>query len=702
MTTLPTPSSEFEAETPLKPDMKAAALWLAARGFPVFPIYEPVPDGCSCNRVECDKQGKHPRTQHGFKDATTNDAQINEWWSNWPNANIGMPTGEISGLLVVDIDPRNGGTADRAEFVERFGSIPETPEVITGSGGRHIYFRWPSGLTIPKTLAQGIDLQGAGAYVVAPPSLHKSGKRYEVDGLEGGKAFLNIADAPPWLLERIATGRQHMTANRPDNPSKVLAGGRNKSLTSWAGAMRRPGMSQEAIEAALMIENRNRCEPPLPEDEVRRIAVSVSRYEPSDDPSAFGSEEGATLHQSSSGNWPGELRPEAYYGVAGDVVRLIEPHTESDPAAVLIQLLVAFGNLIGRSAHFVAEADRHYTNLFMVLVGQTAKGRKGTSFNRVASLLARLDLSWRTESVHGGLSSGEGLIWAVRDQVSEDDPGVADKRRLVVESEFAKVLQVAERETNTLSAIVREAWDSGNLQTLTKKTPARATDAHISIIGHITKDELKRLLTDTAACNGFANRYLWVCVRRSKLLPEGGGPIDFDPFLERLQAAVNFARTAGELRRDEEARTLWGKVYGDLSEGRRGLLGAVTSRAEAQTMRLACIYALLDCSAIVRAEHLLAALEVWRYCEDSARFIFGDALGDGTADEILRELRHRPEGLTRTEIREHFNRNKSSAVIGVALNVLIEYGLARVERVREDHAQKRPTERWFAVNGVRD
>jgi predicted transcriptional regulator len=119
-------------------------------------------------------------------------------------------------------------------------------------------------------------------------------------------------------------------------------------------------------------------------------------------------------------------------------------------------------------------------------------------------------------------------------------------------------------------------------------------------------------------------------------------------------------------------------------------------------MRLACIYALLDCSSVVRAEHLMAALEVWRYCEDSARFVFGDALGDTTADEIIRELRQAPAGLTRNEIREHFNRNKSSAEIGRALGVLLEYGLARVERCQEDESQKRRTERWFAVYAVRD
>jgi hypothetical protein len=420
------------------------------------------------------------------------------------------------------------------------------------------------------------------------------------------------------------------------------------------------------------------------------------------------------------GNWPHELRDEAYHGPAGELVRAIEPHSEADPAAILIQFLVAFGNVIGRSAHFAAEADRHFMNLFTVLVGQTAKGRKGTSFGQVLRVLGVLDSAWSCARIMSGLSSGEGLIWAVRDEIRErapirekgrvidyeevvSDPGEKDKRLLVVEPEFARVLQVSERESNTLSAIIRQAWDKGNLQILTKKQSVRATEAHTSVIGHITKDELKRMLTDTAAGNGFANRFLWVCTRRSKLLPEGGAmhTVDFASIIQRVQAAADFARGVELIQRDEQARAIWREVYAELSEGKPGLLGSVTSRAEAQTMRLACIYALLDCSAVVNSDHMLAALEVWRYCEDSARFIFGDALGDATADEIIRELRQNPNGLTRNEIREHFNRNKTSAEIGRALGVLLEYGLARVERSREDESQRKPTERWFAVRGLR-
>jgi hypothetical protein len=431
---------------------------------------------------------------------------------------------------------------------------------------------------------------------------------------------------------------------------------------------------------------------------------------------AAGCDDWSTTHA----NWPDELTPEAFHGIAGELVRMIEPHSEADPAALLLQFLASFGNVIGRQSHFMAEADRHFMNLFVVIVGQTAKGRKGTSLGQILRILASVDPVWSETRVMGGLASGEGLIWAERDEVRErvpvreegrvvryeeqiSDDREKDKRLLLVEPEFSRVLSVAERESNTLSAIIRQAWDTGNLRILTKKQAAQSTEAHISIIGHITKDELRRLLTNTAAANGFANRFLWVCARRSKLLAEGGAlhTVDLALICRRLHIAAEFAQRVKGMRRDDQARDIWREVYPDLSEGKPGLLGAVTSRAEAQTMRLSCLYALLDNSEEVRSEHLLAGLAVWQYCENSARFIFGDALGDTTADEILRELRNHSQGMTRNDIGEHFNHNKSAAEIGRALGVLQEYGLARMLRGRETEGQNRPTERWFAIASVR-
>ncbi len=215
--------------------------------------------------------------------------------------------------------------------------------------------------------------------------------------------------------------------------------------------------------------------------------------------------------------WP-VLREEALYGLPGEIVRLIEPHTESDPAAILLQFLVTFGNCVGPGPCYYVEATRHGLNMFALLVGETAKARKGTSWRRVKRLFDGVDPDWINDRVMGGLSSAEGLIAEVRDD-GEPPP---DRRLLIVQDEFASVLRAMPREGNTLSPLLRSAWDGGTLRTLVKRDPLKATGAHISVIGHITRPELLRYLNDTEQHNGLANRLLFSCVRRSKCLPEGG------------------------------------------------------------------------------------------------------------------------------------------------------------------------------------
>ena len=339
-----------------------------------------------------------------------------------------------------------------------------------------------------------------------------------------------------------------------------------------------------------------------------------------------------------SAPWP-ELAEEAYYGLAGKIVRTIEPHTESDPVALLVQLLVMFGNAIGRTPYFPVEADRHYPNIFVCLVGPTSRGRKGTSAGHPRRLLTEIDPAWGAR-VKGGLSSGEGVIWQVRDPIIQKgkngeektvDEGVADKRLCVLETEFARGLAKTGQEGNVLSAVLRQAWDHGTLETLVSgrtKSPVNATHAHVSVIAHITVEELRRLLTETEAANGFGNRFLWVCARRSQLLPEGGiyPEMKLQPLRNRLQEHLLAARKVGQMRRSAKAMTRWRALCQTLAEGSPGLVGALLARAEAQVLRLSCLYAVLDGTATIDTAHLDAAYALWRYCEASARYIFGTLL----------------------------------------------------------------------------
>lgn len=414
-------------------------------------------------------------------------------------------------------------------------------------------------------------------------------------------------------------------------------------------------------------------------------------------------------------DWPDPIGVHARHGLAGEILSAIEPHSEADPAALLIQFLTAFGNIIGRSACFLVESTSHHTNLFAIIVGETAKSRKGTSWGRIHALYKEIDSEWATRRVTSGLSTGEGLIWHVRDAGGKKRPpapkkgngwfnlpaptdeGVNDKRLLVTEEEFSLVLRVIERQGATLSPVIRDAWDSGNLSSLTKNSPGRATGAHISIVGHITRQELLRYLTETESGNGFGNRFLWLCARRSKCLPDGGALNlkTLEPILKRLRDAISFARSTEGLRRDRNAQKRWHEVYPQLTEAPLGLLGSMTSRAEAQVLRLSMIYALLDRSSLIRIEHLEAALAVWTYCAASALYIFDDAIGLPDADLILEALRQHPAGLTRTQISACLGRHRDANQIENALQSLKNGGLAVASRIE---TEGRYAEKWRVVN----
>jgi hypothetical protein len=235
---------------------------------------------------------------------------------------------------------------------------------------------------------------------------------------------------------------------------------------------------------------------------------------------------------------------------------------------------------------------------------------------------------------------------------------------------------------------------------MTRSDPLRATNPHISIIGHITNEELQREIRGSAEMfNGFANRFLWVFAKRSKLLPRSipipEGLLDVE--IERLKEAVAFAKRCGRMKRDSEAEDLWEQCYtGHLSFALTGLLGAATSRGEAQVVRLSLIFALLDCSPTIRAVHLRAALECWQYCGESAQYIFGERQADPTLNKIIEALRANPEGLTKTQLMSDvFSGNYEADKLSSALRQLEESGQVR----REGRPGQRGTlDHWLSAS----
>jgi putative DNA primase/helicase len=252
-----------------------AALYYAGLGWPVLPLRQ---------------RSKAPLTRHGYKDATTDERTILSWWTRWPNANVGVATGAASGVVVLDVDPRNGGLESLQELMDRHGPLPQTPIAETGGGGLHYYFA-VRGSVRSRQLAPGLELKGDGGYIVAPPSLHPNGKPYR--WLRGfSPKDLPLAEPPEWILaplipadgDRAAPEAVEAPASghhgHQDAPEVVHEGQRHNFLVRLAGKLRAAGLGVEAIESALLRENARRCRPPLPEREVRAIARSFAKYPP--------------------------------------------------------------------------------------------------------------------------------------------------------------------------------------------------------------------------------------------------------------------------------------------------------------------------------------------------------------------------------------------------------------------------------------
>jgi hypothetical protein len=640
--------------------------------------------------------------------------------------NIGILLGKPSGGLVdIDLD------CEHAIFLAPY-FLPKTDRIHgrKTKPNSHYWFRCAPTPTPEKFCdidnSSLLEIRSTGQQTIVPPSVHPSGERvrWSAKGRPGDVRETTLVSATKKLAAATIIARHWPNKGSRNDAGLALAGmllqagwddadveGFISSVAQAAGdeesKARKRGAraTRERIDKGGTFTGRPKLEKLLGATVVERACewLGIGRLTvPSVD------------IRSVEADWPKPLSKRAYCGLAGEIVRALAPITEADKAGLLVQFLVCFGNTIDRNPHFRIGAAEHHSNLFCVLVGRTAKARKGTSWAEIRQFFENADHGWAARCVQpGGLASGEGLVWAVRDPIEKKvkpkrvsgqdqditttvDDGVGDKRLLVIETEFASPLRVMRREGSILSATVRSAWDKGDLANLTKQLPARATGAHISIIGHITREELLREFSATEGHNGFANRFLWVCVRRTKFLPLGGQLKDkpFRALVGRLQGALARARKKGELKFTKQAKRLWCKVYRELGHDFPGLLGTITSRSEPQVLRLSMLYALLDCSTFLRRKHLRAALAVWRYCEDSARYIFGDSFGDFVVDAIFRRLRKSAEGLTRTEIREIFSRNRTESEISNALRVLKENGLATF--VREETAG-RPSERWFAV-----
>lgn len=421
------------------------------------------------------------------------------------------------------------------------------------------------------------------------------------------------------------------------------------------------------------------------------------------------------------------LHPDALHGIAGEFVTACRPHCESHDAGVLFSFLTLIGCCCGadlKAPVVYVGADKHHARLFSNLVGPTGRGRKGTAWGpvrRLQEVLTDMDdafgdtaqadfnsLGLQPDSVvatrrpgsphlhDGGLSSGEGIIYRIRDEreVGQTKPkkgeqpepiidhGEADKRLLVYQSEFGSVLRMSGRDGNTLADILRTGWDGMTLSPLTKNNRICASRPHLCIVANVTSEELRQLLDDCGFFNGFVNRFLWIAVRRARWLPFPD-PIPDDvlgPLAQRVRRAILAAR--GRIYgMDPKAKAAWPAIYRELETRKlAGLTAKATERASPYVLRLALIYAILDEAPEIRLVHLTAACAAWRYAQDSAAYIFGrvaDVLG-ADAQRIVEMLQAAGGELALSKVWAGFKGHIDKERMEKALAQLAERGLAEV------------------------
>ena len=453
------------------------------------------------------------------------------------------------------------------------------------------------------------------------------------------------------------------------------------NATYYAGIVKQYAKARLAIEVGKDIEKHARSGQMIADDVLDRAATMIEsmRRDPEN------GDDDLALNP-----LPSRMDKAAFRGVLGEIVERVEPDTESSPEAILGQLLVAFGNVIGRRAHWRINATSHHANLFMVIVGPTGAGRKGTSWGITRWLIGQCDSNWEKRPTPSGLTTGEGLIRLCKE---------AGAPLLAVESEFSRLLKNGARDNNTLLDVLKQAWETGCLSVPTRNEPLYVPDAHVSLIGHSTYGKLRKRISQEDLEDGFVNRFLWLHTYRTRCLPEGA---DFNalkdaiaPFIQSLTFAIDFAKHDDSIEgmpylRDAEAKAMWRPLYEQLTETLPGNYGEAVERRAPIVARLAMIYAVLDRDCYVRKSHIESAMAFWNYCDATAAHIFGKPKADKTLSRLMGLLDASEKGLTRTQIaRKMFNGRAAEGEVDSLIQIAYSTGKYLYKEERTGGAKRR-------------
>ena len=386
---------------------------------------------------------------------------------------------------------------------------------------------------------------------------------------------------------------------------------------------------------------------------------------------------------------PAPPSAEAFTGPLGELTRAIAPHVPWDPVAFHTQALVALGNYLGYVPHVADGASCRRANMFLAVIGGTASG-KGSSWAFVDWLLSRLDLPWRTDRIITAVGSGEGLLSKITDPVFTLNPrgeevvaieGSPDKRVLYVEEELGALFNKMVTQ-ESVEKMITKAWDSGALETATKKESMRCARPHVSIIGHITPDELFDRLDKRLLDNGFSNRWLYMLIKRTAVVPRPRAPQELPQVVaaaERVVAAVRDAAEnfTGEVALTAEAAALFDETYEVLSSQRlTGAVGKQSARWAPQMFKLALVFAALSGEGRISVDDLAAARAMWAYAHRSASAFLSGMTGNEYADRLLAMWRETDfADLTLTDIDDMFSKHMSAHKRAKMLERLARDGL---------------------------
>lgn len=627
--------------------------------------------------IDADTKAPAVPGENGFHDATNDATQLAAKYSaakrsvDRHNGKLGwgIVPGSV-GCVVLDVDNKNGknGQITLAEWQQEHGTLPETTVSRTPSGGFHVWYLKDDEVG-NYDLCEGVNVRGDRGYVGLPGTVKSDGSSYtwvadkdwsalvawtpalkaDLGGKAGLRTFLDFDLGDPRLpSETRATVQRWMEIGGHSGRmmARTHASTREERICV---ELRRPGkysgvgvsIGYEGDEfAKIMTDNWV-----LPNGREFPMGWRGSLNE-LENFIAYGTNEPTLVERKANARHTHVLDRKAYLGVAGQLVDLVVPHGEAHPAGILVNLLSGWGCIVGTRPRLVLGPDIYYPNLFVVNVGRTAKGRKTSTWRRAKKLLKEIDPNFfESGREQSGYGSGQALIDDVADPLKTTtgrEVTEVDRRLLIVEDEFDAIIKVSQNKESKFSSILRTAFDKNAALQAKARTAAGsgvAAEHHIGLVAGITLTELVRSLDQNQIHNGLANRILWVSVERQGSVPIPTWPEEstLRPLLNSLKVATDKARETDEVVLSDEAKQLWiDSMYEELeSDDPQGALGAIIERGAVMTLRLALIYALMNCSQVIGVDHLEAARAVWQYCRASAAFIWGDeAQGEAPSASI--------------------------------------------------------------------